>query len=64
MATRRTIVQPGDQVITIAGDDDAIQMSGLTNLNINLESNILIIRGLGWFVRAEHAQTTPFPPFF
>lgn len=38
MATRRTIVQPGDQVITIAGDDDAIQMSGLTNLNINLES--------------------------
>lgn len=38
MATRRTIVQPGDQVITIAGDDDAIQMPGLTNLNINLES--------------------------
>lgn len=38
MATRRTIVQPGDQVITIAGDDDAIQMPELTNLNINLES--------------------------
>jgi voltage-gated potassium channel Kch len=33
-----TIIQPGDQVITIAGDDDAFQMSGLTDLNINLES--------------------------
>jgi len=30
-----TIIQPGDQVMAIAGDDDAIQLSGLTNLDIN-----------------------------
>jgi voltage-gated potassium channel Kch len=33
-----TIIQPGDQVIAIAGDDDEIQISGRTNLNINSES--------------------------
>jgi ion channel POLLUX/CASTOR len=33
-----TIIRPGDQVIAIAGDDDEIQLSGLTELNINVES--------------------------
>jgi ion channel POLLUX/CASTOR len=32
-----TMIQPGDQVIAIAGDDDEIQISGLSNLNINRE---------------------------
>ena len=33
-----TVIQPGDQVIAIAGDDDDIQLSGITDLNINIDS--------------------------
>jgi len=33
-----TMIQPGDQVIAIAGDDDEIRLSGMTDLNINTDS--------------------------